>query len=140
MVPHKNLVLLPFSRLFSTFWNAFQNNVKWVLKNLHCISARYGHFITHSLCKRHTNMNNIKQELLTYEHIAFFHIFCWWNYLQKLKPVKYGNIRSQRQRGHWSSPWNKTKQVKCGKMQFRLHQPLHTNKVRIYMYFISLLF
>ena len=47
------------------FRNEIQNYCKWFLKYLKCIHARYEHFIRHSQHQRHTNMNKIKQELLT---------------------------------------------------------------------------
>ena len=66
-------LLLRFFNTFSTFWNAFQNHFKLVLKSLYCIYGRYVHFITPSWCKRHTNTNNIKQELLAYyKHKCIF--------------------------------------------------------------------
>ena len=105
----------PFVKAFqhiSAFWNAFQNHFKWVLKNLYCIHAGYGHFITYSQCQRHTNANNIKQELLThFGHINTYLFFIYfvdvvnrnwvsggnqikWNYLKKSKPVSYANLQN----------------------------------------------
>ena len=104
----------PFVKAFqhiSAFWNAFQSHFKWVLKNLYCIHAGYGHFITYSQCQRHTNANNIKQELLThFGHINTYLFFIYfvdvvnrnqvsrgnqikWNYLKKSKPVNYANLQ-----------------------------------------------
>ena len=93
----------PFVKAFqhiSAFWNAFQSHFKWV-------HARYGHFITHSQCQRHTNANNIKPELLThFEHINSYLFFIYfvdvasrnrvivgnqikWNYLKFLFLILY---------------------------------------------------
>ena len=125
MVRHKNLVFHLLSRLFniSAFWNAFQNDFKWILKNLHCIHAKYEHFITHSQCQRHTNMNNIKQELLAYyEHLIDIYLTvcsCHVTYVfqrvnEEFHPAKSGYLT------HWTN----------------LHEDMHVIAV-IYAYYVK---
>ena len=47
-------------------------SLEMVVKYLHCIDARYEHFITHSHCQRQTNSNTINQELLTENEHGLF--------------------------------------------------------------------